>query len=458
MTSMKRVLVVDDEINMRHMLQVMLTKAGYFADAAGDGFEALEKLEKGEFDLVLCDVKMPRMDGMTFLTQAREKHPEGTFIMMSAYGNIDDALEAMKIGAYDYISKPFKTDEVLLTLKKADERERLKAENLSLQKKIKRIEQKYSFGNIIARSEAMRHVFDLVSKVADHKTSILVTGESGTGKDLIARAIHQSGNRAPAPMVSINCGGIPENLLESELFGYKRGAFTDAVKDKPGRFEEADGGTLLLDEIGEMPLSLQVKLLRVLQEGEITPLGGVGSKKIDVRVIAATSKDLQKEVETEKFREDLFYRINVMTIHLPALRERRGDIPLLVGYFIEMFNQKLKKDIEGLSSEAMPILMGYGWPGNIRELENVIERAVLLAKGRWITPEDLPPSVTSDQNIPPSLVPDGILSLKKASKLVEKDLIFKALDLTGGNRTQAAKILEISRPNLISKIKDYKLE
>jgi two-component system response regulator AtoC len=455
---MKRVLVVDDEINMRHMLQVMLTKAGYLADAARDGFEALEKLEGGEFDLVLCDLKMPRMDGMTFLRQAREKYPEGTFIMMSAYGNIDDALEAMKIGAYDYISKPFKTDEVLLTLKKVDERERLKAENLSLQKKIKRIEQKYSFGNIIARSEAMRHVFDLVSKVADHKTTILVTGESGTGKDLIARAIHQSGNRAAAPMVSINCGGIPENLLESELFGYKRGAFTDAVKDKPGRFEEADGGTLLLDEIGEMPLSLQVKLLRVLQEGEITPLGGVGSKKIDVRVIAATSKDLRKEVETEKFREDLFYRINVMTIHLPALRERRGDIPLLVGYFIEMFNQKLKKDIEGLSSEAMPILMGYGWPGNIRELENVIERAVLLAKGRWITPEELPPSVTSDQSVSPSLVPDGILSLKKASRLVERELIFKALDLTGGNRTQAAKILEISRPKLISKIKDYKLE
>jgi two-component system response regulator AtoC len=458
MTSMKRVLVVDDETNMRHMLQVLLTKAGYFADTAGDGFEALEKLEKGEFDLVLCDLKMPRMDGMTFLNQAREKFPEGTFIMMSAYGNIDDALESMKIGAYDYISKPFKTDEVLLTLKKAEERERLKAENLSLQKRINRIEQKYSFGNIIARSEAMCHVFDLVGKVAGHKTTILVTGESGTGKDLIARAIHQSGNRATAPMVSINCGGIPESLLESELFGYKRGAFTDAVRDKPGRFEEADGGTLFLDEIGEMPLSLQVKLLRVLQEGEITPLGGVGSKKIDVRVIAATSKDLRKEVDAEKFREDLFYRINVMAIHLPALRERRGDIPLLVGYFIEMFNKKLNKDIEGLSSEAMPILMGYQWPGNIRELENVIERAVLLARGRWITPEDLPPSVTSDQSVPSSFIPDGILSIKRASKIVERDLIYKALELTGGNRSHAAKILEISRPKLISKIKDYKLE
>ncbi|MEJ2724172.1 MAG: sigma-54 dependent transcriptional regulator [Deltaproteobacteria bacterium] len=326
----KKVLIIDDEVNMRHMLQIMLNKAGYVADSAGDGFEGLEKMNASDFDFILCDLKMPKMDGMTLLRQSREEHPDKTFIMMSAYGNIDNALEAMKIGAYDYISKPFKTDEVLLTLKKAEERERLKAENISLQNKIKKIEQKYSFGNIIARSEAMRHVFDLVSKVADHKTTVLITGESGTGKDLTARAIHQSGSRASAAMVSINCGGIPENLLESELFGYKRGAFTDAVKDKPGRFEEANGGTMLLDEIGELPLPLQVKLLRVLQEEEITPLGGTGSKKIDVRVIAATSKDLQKEVEESRFREDLFYRINVMTIHLPPLRERRGDIPLLI--------------------------------------------------------------------------------------------------------------------------------
>jgi two-component system response regulator AtoC len=458
MMSGKRVLIVDDEINMGHMLQIMLSKAGYLAESALDGEEALEKMEQNEFDCILCDLRMPKMDGMTFLKKAREKYPEQTFIMMSAYGNIDNALEAMKLGAYDYISKPFKRDEVLLTLKKAEERERLKAENLSLQKRISRIEQRYSFGNIIARSEAMRHVFDLVSKVADHKTTVLIMGESGTGKDLIARAIHHNGSRAPGPMVSINCGGIPESLLESELFGYKRGAFTDAVKDKPGRFDEADGGTLFLDEIGELPVSLQVKLLRVLQEGEITPLGGVGSKKIDVRVIAATSKELAKEVEGGRFREDLFYRINVMTINLPPLRERRGDIPLLVGYFIDMFNKKLDKDIEGLSSEAMPILMGYQWPGNIRELENVIERAVLLAKGRWIAPEDLPPAITSDQSLPSTMVPNGTLSLKKASKIIEKDLIKKALELTGGNRTQAAKILEISRPKLISKIKAYQLE
>jgi two-component system response regulator AtoC len=452
-----RVLVIDDEKNMRHMLQIMLKKAGYEVETAGDGVEGLERMGRADFDFVLCDLKMPKMDGMTFLSRAGERFSEKTFIMMSAYGNIDDAVEAMKMGAYDYISKPFKTDEVLLTLKKAEERERLKKENITLQKKIDRIEQRYSFGNIIARSEAMRHVFELVEKVADHKTTVLITGESGTGKDLIARALHHDGRRAGKPMVSINCGGIPENLLESELFGYKRGAFTDAVKDKPGRFEEADGGTIFLDEIGDLPLPLQVKLLRVLQEEEIAPLGGVGSRKIDVRVITATSKDLNREVAEGRFREDLFYRINVMAIHLPPLRERRGDIPLLVGYFIDLFNKKLQKGIEGLSSEAMPILMGYSWPGNIRELENIIERAILLAKGRWITPEDLPSRITTDSSYLPSLAPEDNLSIRKASSRLERDLIKKALELTEGNRSQAARILEISRPKLLSKIKAYNL-
>jgi two-component system response regulator AtoC len=323
--------------------------------------------------------------------------------------------------------------------------------------------QRYSFENIKARSEPMRHVFDLVQKVAHHKTTVLITGESGTGKDLTAREIHRhSGPRASTPMVSINCGSIPENLLESELFGYKRGAFTDAVKDKPGRFEEANGGTIFLDEIGELPLPLQVKLLRVLQEEEITPLGGVGSKKIDVRVIAATSKDLRKEIEKGRFREDLFYRINVMTIHLPPLRERTGDIPLLVGYFIDMFNEKLQKDLEALSSEAMPVLTRYPWPGNIRELENVIERAVLLAKGRFITPEDLPTHIrthiTSDLAFTSARFPEDSLSIRKASNRLERDLIQKALEHTEGNLTQAAKILEISRPTLDAKIKEYELK
>ena len=453
----KRVLIIDDEKNMRHMLKVMLDKAGYSTETAADGIEGLSIMEKKNFDFILCDLRMPKMDGMAFLEKSKEDYPEKTFIMMSAYGTIETALEAMKIGAYDYISKPFKSDEVLLTLKKAEERERLKEENLRLQDRIEKIEQRYSFENIVARSEAMAHVFDLVGSVADHKTTVLITGESGTGKELIARAIHSSGPRASKPLVTINCGGIPENLLESELFGYEKGAHSTAFKKKLGRFEEANGGTLFLDEIGELPLSLQVKLLRVLQEEEISPLGGIGSKKIDVRVLAATISDLNKKIEEGEFREDLFYRINVMTIHLPPLRERRGDIPLLIGYFIDIFNKKLGKNIEGLSSETMPIMMGYSWPGNIRELENVVERSVLLAKGRWITPSELPSSITSDQGIPSSIDHEHTLSIKKASKRLERNLIQKALELTDGNRTKASKILEISRPILIAKIKKYNL-
>ena len=453
----KRILIIDDETNMRHMLQVMLNKEGYLAATAADGIEGLNMMEKEEFDFILCDLKMPNMDGMTFLERSKERYPEKTFIMMSAYGTVDIALEAMKAGAYDYISKPFKTDEVILTLKKAEERERLREENIILQDKIKKIEQRYSFENIVARSEAMAHVFDLVHRVADHKTTVLITGESGTGKELIARAIHSRGPRNSGPLITINCGGIPENLLESELFGYKKGAFTDAHKDKPGLFKEADKGTIFLDEIGELPSSLQVKLLRVLQEEEITPLGATETEKIDVRVIAATAKDLQSEVEEGRFREDLFYRINVMTIHLPPLRERRGDIPLLVGYFIDIFNKKLDKNIEGLTSESMPVLMGYSWPGNIRELENVLERSILLAQGRWITPAELPATITTGRQPFSSSKPEHTLSIKKASRQLERSLIEKALKITDGNRTQAAKILEISRPILISKIKEYGL-
>jgi two-component system response regulator AtoC len=453
----KRILIVEDEANMRHMLEVLLGKSGYEVKTAADGKEGMDAIEREQFHFILCDIKMPRMDGMTFLKSAKEKLIDTTVIMMSAYGTVDTAIEAMKLGAYDYISKPFKTDEVLLTLKKAEERERLKEENIKLQNRIKNIEQKYSFKNIVARSESMARVFELVRNVADYKTTVLITGESGTGKELIARAIHNDGNRSDGPMVFINCGGIPENLLESELFGYKKGAFTDAVKDKIGHFEEAHRGTLFLDEIGELPLPLQVKLLRVLQEEEITPLGDIGSRNIDVRVIAATSKDLHKEVEKGGFREDLFYRINVMAIHLPPLRERRGDIPLLIGYFIDIFNNKLGKNIEGLSSEVMPILMAYSWPGNVRELENLIERAVLLAKGRWITPVELPPSITSDHGIPSSADPEHTLSIKKASRQLERNLIQRVLGLTGGNRSKAAKILEISHKALLYKIKEYGL-
>lgn len=453
----RRVLVIDDEKNMRHMLKFMLEKEGYSVSCAEDGLTALERMDQDPFDYILCDIRMPRMDGMAFLKRAGEKYPEKTYIMMSAYGTVDTALEAIKKGAYDYISKPFKTDEVLLTLKKAEERERLKTENLSLRKKMEAIQDKYSFGSIVARSEAMAKVFDLVRKVAKHKTTVLITGESGTGKELIAREIHSNGQRADGALVSINCGGIPENLLESELFGYKKGAFTDAARDKPGRFDEAHKGTLFLDEIGELPFSLQVKLLRVLQEEEIMPLGGSGARKVDVRVIAATSKDPAKEVERGNFREDLYYRINVWRIHLPPLRDRRGDLSLLTGYFVDQFNNKLGKAVEGLSSEAMAMIMDYHWPGNVRELENTIERAVLLTTGRWITPEDLPTSLLKHRNAIEEIDGSEVLSIKRATRRLQRDFMAKALKRTGGNRTQAAKLLEVSRPMLIAKIKEYGL-
>lgn len=449
------VLIVDDELNMRHMLQTMLNKEGYIAETASNGAEALSIMDEKNFDFILCDIRMPKMDGMVFLNSAKERFPNKTFIMMSAYGTIDTALEAMKNGAYDYISKPFKTDEVLLTLKKAKEREQLKEENLVLQDKLRKIEQKYSFGSIVARSEAMASVFDLVDRVSNHKTTVLITGESGTGKELIAKEIHARGSRSSGSLVAINCAGIPENLLESELFGYKKGAFTDAAKDKPGLFTQANNGTIFLDELGEMPISLQAKLLRVLQEEEITPLGGTKPEKIDVRVVAATSKDLDQEIGQGRFREDLYYRINVMTIHLPPLRERRGDIPLLVGHFIDIFNKKLNKDLEGLSSDAMALLMGHDWSGNIRELENVIERAIILAKDRLITPSELPTSITAVGSMQSSIATGQTLSIKKATKRLEGELIKKVLQLTDGNKSKASKILEISRPILIAKIKEY---
>ncbi|NCO60707.1 MAG: hypothetical protein COZ70_04565 [Deltaproteobacteria bacterium CG_4_8_14_3_um_filter_51_11] len=449
----ERVLVVDDEKNMRHMLELMLGKAGYPSRSAADGMEALDLMDKTDFEFILCDLRMPRMDGMTFLMRAREKFPDKTYIMMSAYGTLETALEAMKKGAYDYISKPFKTDEVLLTLKKAEERERLKAENTMLRTRISEIEKKYSFNNIIARSEVMARVFELVKTVADHDTTVLITGESGTGKELIAKAIHSSGGRAKYPLVTVNCGGIPSGLMESELFGFKKGAFTDAVRDKPGLFEQANGGTLFLDEIGELPYPLQVKLLRVIQEREITPLGGSHAVKVDVRLLTATSRNLDIETAEGRFREDLYYRINVLRIHLPPLRERRGDIPLLAGYFISLFNAKLGKSIEGLSSETVPLLMEYQWPGNVRELENIMEKAVLLARGKWITPNDLGLGGTA-QGPYLNRAPDD-LSIKRATRGLEKSLIQRALIKTGWNKSQAAKLLELSRPMLLLKIKDY---
>jgi len=453
--SQKRLLIIDDEENMRHMLSSMLKKSGYRVSTASNGSEALDMVDQTLYDFILCDLKMPDMSGMEFFEAARDKLWASTVIMMSAYGSIDTAVEAMKKGAYDFISKPFKLDEVLLTLKKAEERESLKRENRWLKERIRKIQDDYHFGNMVAKSKGMEAVFKIAEKVAQYDTTVLICGASGTGKELVAQGIHSAGKRAKNPMVPVNCGGIPENLLESELFGYKRGAFTGADSDRKGLFEEADRGTIFLDEIGELPLSLQVKLLRVLQENEIRPVGDSKTKKIDVRIIAATSKNLEDEAKNGTFREDLFFRLNVMPIQLPPLKDRLEDIPLLSQHFINRFNISLEKNIKGITPAAMSILLKYHWPGNVRELGNVIERAAVLAEEAILTPKNFPLDLgESREREKVEDFFDGH-SLKAAQKILEKRLIIKALEATNGNRTKAARILEISHPSLLSKIKTY---
>jgi len=456
-SSQKRLLIIDDEENMRHMLSSLLNKSGYRVDTASDGEDALEMVDQTLYDFILCDLKMPNMNGMEFFETARDKLWATTVIMMSAYGSVDTAVEAMKKGAYDFISKPFKPDEVLLTLKKAEERESLKRENLWLKERIRKIQENYCFGSMVAKSNAMLAVFKLAEKVAQYNTTVLIYGDSGTGKELIARGIHFSGRRAKKPLVPVNCGGIPENLLESELFGYKKGAFTGADTDRKGLFKEADGGTIFLDEIGELPLSLQVKLLRVLQENEIRAVGDSKTRKIDVRVIAATAKHLEDEVSKGAFREDLFFRLNVLPIKLPSLGSRPEDIPLLCHHFIDRFNMSLEKGIKGITPAAMSLLLKHSWPGNVRELENMIERAVVLAEDTILLPENFPPELGVESYTDKM---DDLFegySLKAARKILEKKLITRSLKATAGNRTKAARMLEISHPSLLSKIKAYNI-
>jgi len=454
----KRLLVIDGEENMRHMLTNLLKKTGYTVDTAANGKIGMEMVRKTVYDFILCDMKMPEMDGMSFLKTAGEWLKDSTVIMMSAFGTVDTAIEAMKMGAYDYIPKPFKADEVCLTLKKAEERESLKKENVQLKQRIRNIESHYLFGKMVAKSKPMRQIFSLAEKAAKYDTTVLVTGESGTGKELVARGIHDTGERAQAPMIPVNCGGIPENLLESEFFGFKKGSFTGADRNKKGLFEEAGGGTIFLDEVGELPMSLQVKLLRVLQEREIRQIGDAKTRSIDVRVIAATAKDLEEEVRKGSFRQDLFYRLNVLPIRIPALRERTEDIPLLCQHFIERFKKMPGKGATTISSEAMGLLLKYHWPGNVRELENLIERAIVLSDSPELTQEYFSlstDSVRAGENME-SLF-DGY-SLKVAQKILEKKMITKALGATDGNRTKASRLLEISHPSLLSKMKTYEIK
>jgi two-component system response regulator AtoC len=418
--STNKILLIDDEENFRHMLSVILKKRGYDVETANNGIDGLKKVDTGSYDTVLCDIRMPEMDGLEFLKEAQKAGCESTIIMMSAYGTLDTAIEAMKLGAYDYISKPFKPDEIVLTLKKAEERERLRRENLFLKKEVQK---EYSFENMISKNERMRQIFDTIQKVAKYKSTILIAGESGTGKELVAKAIHFNSDRSNQPFIPVNCGAIPENLLESELFGHTKGSFTNAVRTKKGLFEEADGGTMFLDEIGELPLQLQVKLLRVLQDGEIRRIGDSKPIIIDVRIIAATIKDLDKEVRENQFRDDLFYRLNVLPIKIPPLRDRKEDVPLLVDHFIHKYSRELNNPIEGIVPEALNCLLNYSWKGNVRELENVIERAIVLTDSNQIQVENLPLEIQSPKEELRISSLNDELSIKKASRYLEKDLI-----------------------------------
>ncbi|MBZ4394616.1 sigma-54 dependent transcriptional regulator [Myxococcus sp. MISCRS1] len=464
MSLFRSILVADDEPSIRHILTLVLTDRKYEVRAVADGEEALRELAARDYDVLLCDVRMPRKDGLTLLREAQAAHPGLTVVVMSAYGSQEQALEAVSAGAYDYVQKPFKPEEIVFVLRKAEERERLLRENKRLkQSGLPSLPQ----GHILGSSAPLQAVLRQVARLAPVDTTVLISGESGTGKELIARELHAKSPRAPLPFVAVNCGAIPGGLLESELFGHAKGAFTDARTAKRGLFAEADGGTLFLDEVGELPLPAQVKLLRVLQEGEIRPVGESRVEKVDVRVVAATLRDLGKLVEKGEFREDLYYRLNVVNVRIPPLRERREDVPLLASAFLHRFNRELNREppVEGLSPEAEALMSAYAWPGNVRELENAMERAVLLADGPHILPANLPERLWAAPTPGPATAGDGgvqqvgsDLSLKRAIRDLEESYIRAALRRTKGNRTRAAEVLDISHRALLYKIKEYGID
>ena len=455
-----RILIVDDDEALRESLSLLLSAEGYTALCADCGESALALIEQAPVDAVLCDLRMPGIDGFDLMPQIARLLPGVPIILMSAHGTEDLAVEAIQRGAYDYLAKPFQPAEVRLTLLKAHEREALRRKHDLLERDITR-----SVGEraIVATSDDMIALLELLERTAAFKSTVLVTGESGTGKEVIARAIHSQSPRRNEPFVAVNCGAIPENLLESELFGHVKGAFTGASRAKRGLFAEADKGTLFLDEIAELPSSLQVKLLRAIQEEEIRPVGETKSHEIDVRVIAATARNLEDEIVAGRFREDLFYRLNVVRLEVPSLRARRQDVPLLVDHFLSRLRNELGKNIRSVSDEALDLLVAYHWPGNVRELENMIERAMILTDGESIEVAALPPAILAASEFPASGEPeraaltdtDESFSLKPARQAFEAKLIRRALARTDGNRTHAARLLEISHRALLYKIKDY---
>jgi two-component system response regulator AtoC len=456
----QNILIVDDDAALRESLELLLSAEGYSVRTAPNGQVALELLEVSPVDAILCDLRMPGLDGFDLIPQIARQWPGIPIVLMSAHGTEDLAIEAIQRGAYDYLAKPFQPAEIRLTLRKAAERESLRRQNALLQRDMSR-----NLGEraIVAASDEMISLLEMLERTAAYKSTVLVTGESGTGKEVIARAIHAQSPRRDAPFVAINCGAIPENLLESELFGHVKGAFTGASRAHRGLFAEAHQGTLFLDEIAELPTALQVKLLRAIQEEEIRPVGDSKAQSVDVRVIAATARDLTHEMETGRFREDLFYRLNVVRLEVPPLRVRRKDIPLLVDHFLGRFRIALAKNVRRVSDQALALLVAYDWPGNVRELENLIERAVILTDGDVIEVDALPAGVQSGAMGragraaagSPSAASDEDLSMRRARQHFEADLIRRALARTGGNRTHAAKLLEISHRALLYKLKDY---
>lgn len=455
------ILIVDDEESITTFIQILLQKSGYKTFTAANGKEALEIYDKNQIDLVLTDLQMPTMDGMELLGQIKNRNPEAVVIMLTAHGTTESAVGAMKIGAYDYILKPAKNDEILLTIEKALETKVLRKENRSLRQSIQAT---YQFQNIIGNSQAMATVFDIVKRVAPTKSNILIMGESGTGKELVAKALHYSGPLKDKPFITVNCGAIPLTLMESEMFGHKKGSFTGASHDKEGLFHAAHTGTIFLDEVGDLPLEIQVKLLRVLQDRLIRPVGTLDDIPVDVRVVAATNRDLETMVKEGSFREDLYYRLNVIQIRTPSLRQRREDIPILAGYFLRKFTTQMKKNIASVSKDAMMKLTTYDYPGNVRELENSVERAVAVETSNTLQPTSLPSQFHENQNpfdkkrMDDVTIPDTGINLDEIVGNLEKVYIAKALEKGKGVKKRAATLLGITFRSMRYRLQKYGMD
>jgi DNA-binding NtrC family response regulator len=442
-----KILVVDDDREMASLLSDVLRDEGFSVVPLSDSLEASRNLQREEFDVLITDLKMKGLKGLDLLEEAKKVAPLTPVIIITAFGTIESAIQAMKMGAYDYITKPFQMDQIVLTVKKAVENRWLKKEVVRLKKEV---ETRFHFHQLIGKSPSMQKIYDLVERIKESSSNVLITGESGTGKELVGKAIHYSGTRKEGPFIAVNCAAIPETLLESELFGYKKGAFTDAKADKKGLISEAREGTLFLDEITEMSPLLQAKMLRVIEERQVRPLGDTNSHPVDVRFISASNRNMKDLIHQGRFREDLYYRLKVIDIELPPLRERKDDIPLLVRHFIQKFGQESKK-VSGISEETLKILIDYSWPGNVRELENVIQRAITLGQQETILPEDLPASLI--QELDEDVVEKG-LRKKYSLDQLEKEYIQKVLIEAGGNKTKAAEILGLDRKTLYRKLEE----